>query len=192
MKLGRKVLSSVLVLVLCSLGFASEEEAKEAVTLSVGDEAPEFSLPSSDGNDYTLSEVLKDGPVVLAWFPKADTPGCTAQCKSYAKNGQMIREYKVTHFMISVDSVEDNTKFAEKYSADFPILSDTTKKVAKSYGVMSKYGFPSRHTFYIGTDGKILKIDRDVKHATAAEDTVANLKALSVERVEEAKSEEAA
>lgn len=181
----RLALAGLATLPLALLGQLNAGESEDQVSLEVGDEAPDFNLPASDGNEYKLSEVLKEGPVVLAWFPRADTPGCTAQCKSIAKNGDMIREYNVTYFMISVDTVEDNTKFAEKYSADFPILSDTTKEVANKYGVMmSKWNIPNRHTYYIGTDGKILKIDRSVKVETTAEDIAASLKELKVDRVE--------
>ncbi len=180
MKIVRTAISAIVAITLAAFGQAG---AEEKVSLSEGDEAPDFTLPSSDGNDYTLSEVLKDGPVVLAWFPKADTPGCTAQCKSYAQNGDMIKQYNVTYFMISVDTVEDNTKFANKYNADFPILSDASKETAEEYGVIGKWGLPSRHTFYIGTDGKIMKIDRDIKTATTAEDTAAILEELEVEKV---------
>ena len=180
----RAIIVGLSTFLLAVFGQANAEETEEKVTLSVGDKAPDFNLPASDGNEYKLSELLKEGPVVLAWFPKADTPGCTAQCKSMTKNGSMIREYKVNYFMISVDSVEDNTKFAEKYSADFPILSDTSKETAKEYGVIGRWNLPSRHTFYIGTDGKILKIDRKIKVETSAEDVAANLEELEVDRVE--------
>jgi peroxiredoxin Q/BCP len=88
--------------------------------------------------------------------------------------------------MISVDSVEDNTAFAKKEGADFPILADPTKDVATKYGVLadfSKYGLgmvANRWTFYIGADGKILDIDKKVKPASSGEDAVAKLKELSV------------
>ncbi len=83
--------------------------------------------------------------------------------------------------MISVDSLEDNTGFAKKESADFPILADPTKDTATKYGVLNpKSGFAFRWTFYIGPDGKILDVDRKVTPATAGEDTVARLKALNV------------
>ncbi len=82
--------------------------------------------------------------------------------------------------MISVDSLEDNTGFAKKEDADFPILADPTKDTATKYGVLSARGFANRWTFYIGPDGKILEIDRKVTPATAGEDTVARLKALNV------------
>ena len=87
--------------------------------------------------------------------------------------------------MISVDSKKDNEAFAEKYGADFAILSDETQEVAKAYGVLSERGYPKRHTFYIGKDGKILKVDRKVSVNTSAEDIAKNLEELQVEKVED-------
>ena len=167
------------------LALAASGEEVETVELDAGDEAPDFTLPGTDDEDYKLSDLLKEGPVVLAWFPKADTPGCTAECKSFVKNGHLIREFKVNYFMISVDSKDDNEAFAEKYSADFAILSDETTEVAKAYGVLSARGYPKRHTFYIGQDGKILKVDRKVSVSTSAKDIAQNLEDLKVEKVEE-------
>jgi peroxiredoxin Q/BCP len=89
------------------------------------------------------------------------------------------------YFMVSVDSPEDNKAFAEKEHADFPILADPTKKTAFAYGVIPPdrppdRQFASRWTFYIGPDGKILAIDKEVKPATAGEVVVAKLKELGV------------
>jgi peroxiredoxin Q/BCP len=88
--------------------------------------------------------------------------------------------------MISVDTLEDNTGFAKKEGANFPILADPTKAVATQYGVLgdfSRYGLgmvANRWTYYIGADGKILDIDKQVKPATSGSDAVAKLKALHV------------
>jgi len=87
--------------------------------------------------------------------------------------------------MISVDTLEDNTAFAEKEHADFPILADPSKKVAYAYGVIPPdrppdRQFASRWTFYIGPDGRILSIDKQVKPATSGQDVVAKLKELQV------------
>jgi peroxiredoxin Q/BCP len=87
--------------------------------------------------------------------------------------------------MISTDTLEDNTAFAKKENADFPMLADPTKKVANQYGVMRDYGadygmLANRWTFYIGRDGKILYIDKSVKPASSGEDMVAKLKELKV------------
>lgn len=167
------------------LALVASGEEMESVELNAGDEAPDFTLPGSDDENYKLADLLKEGPVVLAWFPKADTPGCTAECKSITKNGHLIRKFKVNYFMISVDSKKDNEAFAEKYGADFAILSDETQEVAKAYGVLSERGYPKRHTFYIGKDGKILKVDRKVSVNTSAEDIAKNLEELKVEKVED-------
>ncbi|WP_446830677.1 peroxiredoxin [Candidatus Foliamicus sp.] len=169
------------ILTVCALAFAGAACASDS-PLQVGSTAPDWTLPASDGNEYSLSELLTDGPVVLAWFPKADTPGCTKECQSLAANGEKLREFKISYFMASVDSIEDNTAFAEKYDADFPILSDETKEVANAYQVMSAFGFAKRETFYIGADGRILAVDRKVNADTAAEDIVAMLEQLGVEK----------
>ena len=82
--------------------------------------------------------------------------------------------------MASVDPLESNQKFAEETEADFPLLSDPTKEVAKAYDVLAFYGLPKRHTLYIGKDGKILFIDRKINAATSAEDMAAKLEELGI------------
>jgi thioredoxin-dependent peroxiredoxin len=82
--------------------------------------------------------------------------------------------------MISVDNLEDNTRFAKEHDADYPILSDVTKEIANKYGVLSPAGFARRWTFYIAPDGKILHIDKEVKPATSGEDMVAKLGELKI------------
>ena len=82
--------------------------------------------------------------------------------------------------MASVDELEQNQAFAEETEADFPLLSDPSKTVAKAYDVLAFYGLPYRHTFYIGKDGKILFIDREINAATSAEDMAAKLEELGI------------
>jgi peroxiredoxin Q/BCP len=148
--------------------------------LKVGDTAPDFTLPASDGKTYHLADFKGKKAVVVAWFPKAFTQGCTIECKSLAENGSLIKKYQVAYFMASVDQVEDSTKFGEEHKADFPLLSDATKETAKAYGVLNERGFATRWTFYIGKDGKITAIDKAVKPATSAQDMVAKLGELHV------------
>ena len=165
------------------------------VELKVGDQAPDFTLQASDGKTYKLSSFKGKQAVVIAWFPKAATQGCTIECKSLAEHGDLIRKYNVSYFMASVDPIDKNTEFAkmtsvtlgqtvvEKKEADFPILSDPTKETATAYGVLAApmTGVARRWTFYIGKDGKILAIDKTIKVATSAEDMAAKLGELSVE-----------
>lgn len=155
-----------------------------ATGLTTGDKAPDFSLQGSDGKTYQLSDLLQEGAVVLAWYPKAFTRGCTIECKSLTEKGHLIREYAVTYFMVSVDPIEDVTKFAESMAADFPLLADPDKSVAQEYGVMSPYGFSSRHNVYIGTDGNVLAVDTQVNPETAAEDIAARLEELGIAKRE--------
>jgi peroxiredoxin Q/BCP len=158
--------------------------AATAAELKVGDTAPDFKLQASDGKTYRLSDFKGKKAVVLAWFPKAFTSGCTIECKSLAKNGDQIRKYDVAYFMASVDPVEGekgNKAFAESEKADFPMLGDPTKLTAKAYGVLNaEWGMANRWTFYIGKDGRIAAIDKAVKPATSAEDMVARLAELKV------------
>ena len=160
----------------------------QAGELSVGDTAPDFTLQGSDGGTYTLSDYKGKQAVVIAWFPKAYTSGCTVECKSLAENGHLIRKYDVTYFMASVDDLEDNVGFAEETKADFPLLSDPSKSVAKAYGVLHMLGYAKRHTIYIDVDGTVLKIDTSVKPKTSAEDMAATLGELGVARRNKASS----
>ena len=158
--------------------------ALHAAELKVGDMAPDFKLQASDGKTYRLSDFKGKKAVVLAWFPKAFTSGCTIECKSLAKNGDRIRKYDVAYFMASVDPVEGekgNKAFAESEKADFPMLGDPTKETAKAYGVLNpEYGMANRWTFYIDKDGRVAAIDKAVKPATSAEDMVTRLGELKV------------
>ena len=84
--------------------------------------------------------------------------------------------------MVSVDDADTNTRFAKEHEADFPILANPTKDVATAYGVLSPAGFARRWTFYIGADGKILHIDKQVSTATAGDDLARKLGELGVKR----------
>lgn len=157
--------------------------AAEATRLKAGDAAPDFTLEATDGKTYRLSDFKGKQAVVIAWFPKAYTRGCTIECKSLADNGHLIRKYDVSYFMASVDPLDDNRGFAQKYKADFPLLSDPTKAVAKKYDVLNLFRVASRVTFYIGKDGTILKVDEEVNPSTSAEDMAANLGKLGVAKI---------
>lgn len=155
--------------------------AQTPAELKVGDPAPDFSLQATDGKTYKLADFKGKQAIVVAWFPKAFTRGCTIECKSLAENGHLIKKYDVTYFMASVDALEENTKFGAEHKADFPLLSDPTKTTATKYGVLNaERGFANRWTFYIGKDGKILAIDKTVKPDTSAQDMATKLGELGV------------
>jgi thioredoxin-dependent peroxiredoxin len=150
--------------------------------IKAGDPAPDFTLQASDGKTYTLSDFKGRQAVVIAWFPKAFTRGCTIECKSLSEKGHLLKKYNVAYFMASTDPLEDNSGFATKEHADFPILSDPTKEVARAYGVLGLVGFANRWTYYIGKDGRVLEIDKSIKPGTSAEDIAKKLGELGVER----------
>lgn len=172
----KKLMFCLLLLVSCSAMLGATE-------LMVGDIAPDFKLQATNGQFYQLSELLKKQTVVLAWYPMANTRGCTIECKSLVEQGHLIREFDVSYFMASVDPLDKNRAFARANNADFPMLSDPSKETASAYEVLNLIRIASRVTFYIGQDGRILKIDEAIHPATAAQDIAANLAALNITKI---------
>jgi peroxiredoxin Q/BCP len=132
--------------------------------LSAGDSAPDFTLPDQTGKDVTLSE-LRGKTVVLYFYPRADTPGCTAQACGVRDHDADYEAAGVTVVGVSPDPVSAVAKFAEKYDLRFPLLADEDHAVAEDYGVWgekSMYGKTyfgvSRSTFIIDPDGRIAHV----------------------------------
>ena len=171
MKKNNFVNMSKLLIALALMSF-SQFSGASTQPLQVGDKAPSFDLPGTDGRSHALPLPNNaDTPwTVLAWFPKAYTSGCTIECRSLAQNGHLIRKFNVRYFMLSVDPIETNTAFAADEDADFPLLSDATSEIAEKYGVLSPRGYAKRQTFYVDPDGTIQAIDRKVNPKTSAED----------------------
>jgi thioredoxin-dependent peroxiredoxin len=172
-----KTLSTIVALgMLLGTGSLAAAAAPE-----VGDKAPDFKLQASDGKEYSLADFAGKRAVVIAWFPKAFTRGCTAECKNMKENGEAIRAYDVAYFAASVDENDKNTEFAKSLELDFPILSDPSKSMAEAYGVVHE-GRPvaERWTFYIGPDGVIKAIDKMVDTAGAAKEISTTLDELKV------------
>jgi thioredoxin-dependent peroxiredoxin len=161
--------------VVCVVAVAAAAELKR------GDPAPPFSLKGSDGKTYSLDQFKGKSAVVIAWFPKAFTGGCTKECKSLRENSKMLRDLKVAYFTASVDSPAENEKFAKSLELDYPILSDPDKTVAKEYGVLNpQRGMANRWTFYIDKEGVLKEIDKSVNAPQAGPDIVDKLKALGL------------
>jgi peroxiredoxin Q/BCP len=153
-----------------------------AETIKVGDPAPNFEMTGSDGKVYKLADFKDKQAVVVAWYPKAFTGGCTKECKSFKADGEKMRAFNVAYFTASCDTVQKNTDFAKSLDADYAILSDPDGKVATAYGIYNAdKKFSNRVTFYIGKDGKILAIDSAVKTDSHGADVAAKLKELGVE-----------
>jgi peroxiredoxin Q/BCP len=150
-----------------------------AADLAVGSKAPAFSLQGSDGKTYALSDFAGKQGVVLAWFPKAFTGGCTEELKSLTDSAAEIASYDAAVFMVSLDTPEKNAEFAKSLDAKLTLLSDPKGETANAYGVSALGGmYAKRWTFYIDPAGAILAIDKDVKTGTAGPDIAKQLGAL--------------
>ena len=134
-----------------------------------GRKAPDFTLKADNGETVKLS-ALKGKTVVLYFYPKDDTPGCTKEACSFRDGFSEIQKRGAVVLGVSPDSVESHKKFKEKFHLNFPLLSDEEKKVVNAYGVWKekalygrKYMGVERTTFVIDADGKIKKIFPKVK-----------------------------
>ncbi|MFO1496952.1 MAG: peroxiredoxin [Verrucomicrobiota bacterium] len=171
----------ILLLSLVTMLTGAFAPAARADLPKAGDAAPDFTLQGTDGKTYKLSEFKDKKPVVVAWFPKAFTSGCTAECKSMQANTDALRKFDVAYFTASCDDVETNKKFADSLGLGYPILSDPTRETAKAYGLITgDKKNASRVTFYISKDGRILLVDDKVKTATHGADVAAKLKELGI------------
>ena len=159
-----------------ALGRASTGDVK----LRAGDRAPEFSAQASDRATYRLADFLGRKPVVIAWFPKAFTTGCTAECRSLAAYGAAFADANVQCFAASCDTPEVNAEFAAALGLTYPILSDPDRTMARAYGVLGASGFASRWTFHIRADGRIVHIDKQVRTSSHGSDVAARLMELGI------------
>lgn len=139
------------------------------MSLESGDKAPSFKLKNQDGKTISLAD-LKGKPVVLYFYPKDDTPGCTKEACNFRDEFPIFGKLKAEIIGVSIDSVESHKKFAVKYKLPFNLLADDKKEVVEKYGVWQeksmygkKYMGIVRTTFIIDADGKISKIFPKVK-----------------------------
>lgn len=159
--------------------------AKTARTLQPGDPAPDFESLTDAGETFRLSD-LKGKTVVLYFYPKADTPGCTKESCSFRDNMSRFRRRGVVIVGVSPDKVAKQARFKEKYGLPFTLLADEDHKIAQAYGVWKlkknygrEYMGIERTTFIIGKDGKIarvfpkVKVDGHVDEVLAALEEVA-------------------
>ena len=128
------------------------------MTLSPGDEAPDFELPDQTGTPRKLSTLLADGPVVLFWYPAAMTTGCTKEACHFRDIAAEFEAVGAQRVGISADAPEKQAQFDEKNDLGYPLLSDADRTVAKAYGVKRLLPFNKRATFVIGTDGKLIDV----------------------------------
>ncbi len=160
------------------LNFATASE-----TPLLGQPAPSFTLPDQAGEVKRLSD-YQGKWVVLYFYPKDDTPGCTTEACNFRDDIMQIRALGAEVLGVSTDSTRRHEKFATKHKLPYPLLADTEGKVAASYGAIGHFALiklAKRHSFIIDPQGVLVKIYRDVKPARHSDEIIADLKALLAE-----------
>lgn len=128
-------------------------------TMKVGDTIPDFTSKDSDGNDFDSQNYIGKQPLVIYFYPKDDTPGCTVEACSFRDNYQDFKDLGAEVIGISSDSVASHIKFKSKYKLPFILLSDNDKKIRKLFGVQNNlFIIPGRETFVADKNGTILLI----------------------------------
>ena len=153
--------------------------------LKVNTKAPNFKLPSTDGKTFELNKIKKNN-IILYFYPKDDTPGCTIESKDFSKLNKLINKNNTVILGISKDTIESHLKFKKKYKLKFDLLSDQKLLVIKKYGVWGKKSFLGkdymgivRTTYLINSKGKIHKIWSNVRvkdHAKEVFKEIKNIK----------------
>lgn len=151
-----------------------------AGTLTTGDIAPDFSLPDQNGETTTLQS-FRGQWVVLYFYPKDNTPGCTQQACNLRDDTPQIKDLGAQVIGISVDDRDSHQRFSQQHNLPFPLLSDTQGNTSKAYGALFSIGplrFSKRHTFIIDPKGHIAALFRKVKPASHSDKIIAALKSL--------------
>ena len=130
----------------------------QEMKLKVGDKAPGFSLQDSNGKSYSLAEYKSKSPVIVYFYPKAGTTGCTKEACGIRDNWSKFSQNGIPVLGISVDDKKDIKQFVDDYKLNFPLLSDNDKTVSKKYGVVGISGYDRRITFIIDKNSKIADI----------------------------------
>jgi thioredoxin-dependent peroxiredoxin len=149
-----------------------------------GDQAPEFTATAAGGQLLSLAD-LRGKPVVLYFYPKDDTPGCTKEACAFRDQFARFQASGATVLGVSVDSVESHQKFTAKFKLPFPLLADPDKKIVQAYGVWGQKTFMGRKylgthrvTFLLGRDGRIQKVWSKVKPDEHVDEVLAALAQL--------------
>lgn len=158
-------------------------EKANDIMVNEGDKAPQIDLPATPGGRFDLAAA--DGPVVVFFYPKDDTPGCTVEAIDFSAHLQEFRDIGVSLVGISPDPIAKHEKFTSKHNLTVPLASDEEKSVLQAYGVWvekSMYGKTymgvERSTFVIGSDGTIKKVWRKVKPKGHADAVLQEIKSM--------------
>lgn len=174
-----KIFFYIVALLLAFFGYRSYAHA--ANNLKVGDDAPSFTLNDAKGQTHYLSDYAGKY-LVLYFYPKDDTPGCTKEACHFRDDMVQLEKLGAKVVGVSVDDSQSHDEFAKKYNLPFPLLTDTSGKVADSYNALTNFyvvKIAKRYTFLINPDGKIAKIYTNVDTSKHSQQIIDDLKAMS-------------
>lgn len=173
--------STVGLLVMLSL--AAMFGTAQAAEVSVGKPAPDFELVDQHNKPHRMGD-YRGRWLVMYFYPKADTPGCTTEACEFRDDVFILRRMNVALLGVSTDDVKTQKEFSDKYHLPFPLLSDADGSVATRYGSYSSFGpfsFAKRHTFIVDPQGNIAKVYRDVRPKVHSDQVIADLRQLGAE-----------
>ena len=174
----KTIIASTAAAAVIVLGFTSIGIANDSVT--VGEQAPEFELSDQEGQLHSLED-YRDQWVVLYFYPKDDTPGCTTEACEFRDNIFAFKDLNAQILGVSLDDVESHKSFAESYSLPFPLLADVEGAASTAYGVKTRRAgmqFAKRQTFIIGPDGTVAKHYEKVDPKVHSKEVLADLAEL--------------
>ena len=151
-----------------------------APILKIGDDAPTFALPDSQGNQVNLTD-YKGKWLVLYFYPKDDTPGCTSEACHFRDDFKFLESLGAKVVGVSIDDSFSHKKFAEKYNLPFPLLSDSSGEIASRYGALNNFlviKLAKRYTYLINPQGKIAKIYLSIDTSKHSQEIIEDLKTL--------------
>jgi peroxiredoxin Q/BCP len=145
--------------------------------LAEGAEAPDFTAQAHDGSTVELAK-LRGKPVVLYFYPKDETPGCTVEAQAFRDDLPELQKLDAHVIGVSMDNLESHKAFADNHKLNFPLISDADGAIAAKYGVDTSKGYTARVTFVIGPDGKIAKVYPAVQVQGHADEVLAALQSI--------------
>lgn len=175
----RRALVPILLSLLAACGSAQPGSSASAGLLTVGAPAPDFVAMDQSGQVRQLRMLRRDRPMVLFFYPRDGTPGCTAEACAFRDAWDRIEGAGATIVGVSTDDVESHRAFAEEHDLSFPLLADPAGEILERYGVPTRMGMSARVTFVIDRDGRIARVFDDVDPALHVDEVVSTLLELA-------------